>query len=290
MKAELARTLKLPTAVLGLDVSADAAHLYAACMVFSGPGGRDGTPLLWLGVTMALVALGPLPAAWPGYDLGAPIGVRAIAAALGAIVTAFVALTLVCERTARQLRDTHRRLRVLANIDALTNVPNRRHFHELALQALRADAPGAASLLIFDIDHFKRINDHLGHAAGDRALRLVSVSVQEHLRAHDVAGRLGGDEFVLLLRETRVRDAMGVAHRIVTQLQLQTEAADLPPLSMSFGIVQVLASETIDEALRRADQALYEAKRQGRARAVSAEGNEEEPVFGESQRLGLLAS
>ncbi len=262
-------------------------HLYAACLLLCGPGGRDAAPLLWLAVAMALVALVPLPAAWPEQDLVAPIGLRAAAAALGAIVLAFSALTLISERTERQLRDSRRRLRVLANTDALTNVPNRRHFHELATLALRADAPGSATLMMFDIDHFKHINDKLGHAAGDRALRLVSGSMVEQLRAHDVGGRHGGDEFAVLLRETQVRDAWSVASRIVAHLQAQAEVSVLPPLSLSFGMVQVLSGEAVGNALRRADQALFEAKRQGRSRAVTAQGNEDEPVFSESRRLGL---
>jgi len=264
-------------------------HLYAACLLFCGPSGRDSLPLQWLGAAIALVALAPLPTAWPGYEVAAPIELRAVAAVLGAVVMAFVALTLVFERTERQLRDSQRRLRVLANTDSLTNVPNRRHFNELATLALRADAPGSATLLIFDIDHFKRINDRLGHAAGDRALRLVSASMTEHLRAHDVAGRHGGDEFVLMLRNTQVHDAGGVAARIVKRLQDQAEFSTLPRLSLSFGMVQVLPGEGIADALRRADQALYEAKRQGRSRAVTAQGDEEPPVFSESRPLGLTA-
>jgi diguanylate cyclase (GGDEF)-like protein len=143
---------------------------------------------------------------------------------------------------------------------------------------------------MFDIDHFKGINDHLGHAAGDRALRLVSRSMQEHLRTQDVAGRHGGDEFVLLLRQTVVRDAMAVAARIVSRIQDQSEEACLPALTLSFGVVQLHHGEAVDDALRRADQALYEAKRQGRSRAVAAIGDEDRPVFTESQRLGLTPS
>jgi diguanylate cyclase (GGDEF)-like protein len=244
----------------------------------------------WLGLTIAATALAPLPFTWLGPDVAVPPAARALAAMAGALVTAFVAATLACERSERQLRDTHRRLRTLANIDTLTNVPNRRHFHELATQALRADEPSSATLLMFDIDEFKLINDHFGHAAGDRALCLVSGSLREHLRAHDIAGRHGGDEFAALLRGTRVADAMTIAGRIVAALQRQAEAVALPPFSLSFGVVQMLPAETIDDALRRADLALYEAKRQGRSRAVSAEGDEERPVFGESRRLGLLAA
>ncbi len=123
---------------------------------------------------------------------------------------------------------------------------------------------------------------------GDRALCLVSGSVLEHLRALDVAGRHGGDEFVLLLRRASTQDAMGVAARIVGEVQRRAEPNQLPLLSMSFGLVQVRAEEDVDAALRRADQALYEAKRQGRSRAVAALGDESQPVFSESQRLGLL--
>jgi len=277
-----------PAAVVPVAAAA-LVHLYVAGLLFCGPGDRDGLPLQWLGITVTLVALAPLPAAWPGYDLVAPIELRAVAAVLGAVVMAFVVLTLACERTERQLRESQRRLRVLANTDPLTDVPNRRHFNELATLALRNDAPGSATLMIFDIDHFKHINDRFGHAAGDRALRLVSCSMIEPLRANDIAGRHGGDEFVLLLRRMRVRDAGGVAARIVSRLQAQAAFSTLPPLSLSFGMVQVLPGEALADALRRADQALYEAKRQGRSCAVTAQGDERSPVFSESQRLGLTA-
>jgi diguanylate cyclase (GGDEF)-like protein len=271
-------------------VATVAAQLYAASLLLCGPGGQTGLPLRWLGLAMAMVALAPLPTAWPRYELMAAIEWRAVAAALGAVVMAFVVLTLMFERTERQLRDSRRRLRVLANMDSLTNVPNRRHFHELATLALRADRAGSATLVMFDIDHFKHINDQLGHSAGDRALRLVSESMLEHLRAHDLAGRQGGDEFALLLRQTRVSDANGVAARIVAHLQQHAGDALLPPLTLSFGMVQVLPGENLNDALRRADQALYEAKRQGRSCAVIAGGDEAQPVFSESRRLGLTGS
>jgi diguanylate cyclase (GGDEF)-like protein len=214
---------------------------------------------------------------------------HALATGLAAVVMAFAVLTLAAERTEMQLRQSRHRLRVLAHLDPLTQVPNRRRFTELAGRALQLDRPGASVLLLFDIDHFKRINDELGHAAGDQALCLVSGSMIEHLRAQDVAGRHGGDEFVLLLRGAGVGEAMGVAARIVGEVQRRAREQQLPRLSLSFGMVQVAAGEGLDEALRRADQALYEAKRQGRSRAVAAVGDEHRPVFSESQRLGLAA-
>jgi len=244
-----------------------AIHLYAALVLFMGPAGRDATPVQGLGAVMALAAFGPGLASLA--DITVQLQARVAAAALGAIVLASVAQTLVCI------------------LDALTQVPNRRHFNELAAMALAQDPAGSAVLLLFDVDHFKQINDHLGHAAGDRALCLVSGSVIEHLRALDVAGRHGGDEFVLLLRKASTRDAMSVAARIVSEVQRRSPENNLPPLSLSFGLVQVGADEILDSAMRRADQALYEAKRQGRSRAVAALGDENRPVFSESQRLGL---
>ena len=263
-------------------------HLYAATLLFMAPGGSENTPAQGLGAVMAVAALGQLLCTLPGAELLSPMVAWLAGATLGSVALAFAAVTLVSERNERQLRDSRRRLRVLANLDPLTQVPNRRRFQELADDALRHDTPGSAVLLMFDVDHFKHINDSLGHAAGDRALCLVCGSVLEHLRAHDVPGRHGGDEFVLLLRETNTRDAMSVAARIVTDVQRRAPRQDLPQLSLSFGLVQVGMVEDIRMALRRADQALYEAKRQGRSRAVTAQGDEKRPVFTESQRLGLI--
>lgn len=262
-------------------------HLYAALTLFLGRGGREATPVLGLGTTMALVAFAPGIAALAAGAFATPALPGAAAVALGNLVFAVVAITLVCERTERQLRESRRRLRTLANLDTLTEVPNRRHFDELASLALRQDPPGSAVMLMFDIDHFKLINDHLGHAAGDRALRVVASAVLEALRAQDIVGRHGGDEFSLLLRRLSTEEAIAVAGRIVVAVQRRAAAQQLPALSLSFGIVHVAEDETVEAALRRADQALYEAKRQGRARAVAAQGDEAEPVFVESRRLDL---
>ena len=265
-------------------------HLYCAVVLFMGPAEREFAPVQILGAAIGLTAFAPgLVSALVPQGMAA-LPARAMAAALGAVVLAFVAITLVCERTERQLRDSRRRLRVLANLDTLTQVPNRRHFMELAHQALQQDEPGTAVLLIFDVDHFKQINDLFGHAAGDRALCLVSSAMLEHLRAQDVPGRHGGDEFVLLLRDTTPRDAISVAARIVAEVQRRAPAQQLPTLSLSFGVVQVGFGEGVATALRRADQAMYEAKRQGRSRAVTAAGDEERPVFAQSEPLGLTVA
>jgi diguanylate cyclase (GGDEF)-like protein len=277
-----------PVAAAGAALATLVVHGYASALLFGSADGPDGGPLQGLAAALALAALVPLGAL--AADLASPeamLAWRAGAAGLGAVAMAFSVLTLLCERTERQLRESRRRLRVLAHVDPLTQLPNRRRFHELAGRSARLDRPGSAVLLTFDIDHFKRINDELGHAAGDRALCAVSSSLLEMLRAQDVAARLGGDEFALLLRDAGTREAMVVATRLVAAVQRRARAEGLPRTSLSIGMVQLRAGEALDEALRRADQALYEAKRQGRSRAVAAHGDEERPVFVESRRLGL---
>jgi diguanylate cyclase (GGDEF)-like protein len=142
--------------------------------------------------------------------------------------------------------------------------------------------------MMFDLDHFKHINDQYGHAGGDRALRLVSRCVREVLRVQDVPCRHGGDEFALLLRHASVRDAMRVASRLVDSVQMSARLERrCRTLSLSFGMVQVRPAELLSQALQRADQALYEAKRQGRSRAVAAGGNESSPTTPRAGPLGL---
>jgi diguanylate cyclase (GGDEF)-like protein len=271
-------------------------HAWAASRLLSASEHRDSKALRTFGVLMALVAGALLAraayAVLPGETPSMPLllGSGAVQSVLVSLVAVYLALLLTYERTERELRESRRRLRVLANIDMLTQVPNRRYFQELARRALERDPPGSAALVMFDIDHFKSINDVLGHAAGDRALKLVSHCTQKTLRAQDVAGRHGGDEFVLLLPRTDTQAAMAVARRIVERVQARTGRHQLPSLSLSFGVVQTQAGESLPSALNRADLALYEAKRQGRGRAVTAFGDDEQPVFGESRRLGLTAS
>jgi diguanylate cyclase (GGDEF)-like protein len=268
---------------------ASAALLYAAAIAWSAPMGPDARSLQSMGTLWLMVAvLLALGSAWSRDAHGATL--QASVVTLGSMAMAFMVLAMSSQRTERELRQSRSRLRVLANIDMLTQVPNRRRFEELARRALQADEDGSAALLLVDIDHFKQINDKLGHAAGDRALKLVSRCTLELLRSNDVAGRHGGDEFVMLLRRSSTQDAMQVAERLVSHLQQQAHANALPRLTLSFGIVQMRHGESIDETLHRADLALYEAKRLGRSRAVAADGDSERPLFRSSERLGLTSS
>jgi diguanylate cyclase (GGDEF)-like protein len=265
--AAMAASLWAGDGALAAWLSAAAAvlvQLYAACLQFSGPAGREAVPLLWLSVTIALVALLPLPASWPGYELRPSIELRAAAATLGAVVMAFVALTLIWERTERRLRDTLRRLRLLANIDSLTNVPNRRHFHELATLALRHDAPGSATLLMFDIDHFKRINDTYGHGVGDEVLCKVAEIARREIKAEDLVGRIGGEEFVCILSGLTDAETRTLAERLCFAIAHGTEQAICPAVTISVGLAVLREDDSIETLMCRADAALYEAKENGR--------------------------
>jgi diguanylate cyclase (GGDEF)-like protein len=263
-------------------------HLYAALslMHLSGFPGNVALKTLQLGLLTCSVGHGwqVVAGARSSPDIGWLLASTAVIGILCSLAMLYVGLVLTCDRTHQELALSQHRLRALANIDPLTEVPNRRHFHELAHLALAAETPYPAALLMIDIDHFKRINDLLGHKAGDQALCDVANSMRHSLRLGDVAGRLGGDEFVALLPATAVHDAIVVADRIVRPLSASTR----PPLSLSFGVVQMHEGESLDDALHRADQALYEAKRQGRNCAVVATGNDDQPVFTESMPLGLM--
>jgi len=213
----------------------------------------------------------------------------ALASGMLAMSMVYLSLLLTHERTTLRLAESQRHLRTLAYTDMLTEVPNRRHFYELATKSLAICEPGTAAVVTFDIDHFKRINDTHGHSCGDEALREVARCTRDTLRAHDVAGRIGGDEFAMLLPQTDLDEALAVVDRLSLQLEGRRLVTSQQPLSLSFGIVLSREGENIADALQRADQALYEAKRQGRSRAVVAEGSANSPVFGESRAMGLSA-
>lgn len=199
----------------------------------------------------------------------------------------YMCLLLTYERTEQDLRESHRQLRIMADFDMLTQVPNRRHFNEMAAQTIRLCPPGSSALMVFNVDHFKQINDEAGHAGGDEALKLVASSARKILRSRDLVGRLGGDEFVAMLPNTTINDALHVADRMVRQVDQGRSSLQQKPLSLSFGVVQILAGESLPDATHRADQALQEAKRQGRGRAVAAEQAGEDGVFTTVRTLGI---
>ncbi|APW37463.1 hypothetical protein RD110_09895 [Rhodoferax koreense] len=166
-------------------------------------------------------------------------------------------------------------LRQLAHTDPLTGVLNRRAFTERSAQAIAAAQRHGRPLavLMLDIDHFKVVNDSHGHAAGDLAIQQVAEVSLRSLRAIDLLGRLGGEEFSILLPETGAEEALATAERLraaIAQTPVLLDGLRIM-LTVSIGLSS-LAAQDDDQALyRRADAALYQAKRAGRNRVVVAD-------------------
>jgi diguanylate cyclase (GGDEF)-like protein/putative nucleotidyltransferase with HDIG domain len=154
------------------------------------------------------------------------------------------------------------RLRELAELDPLTGLRNRRGF-EHGLD----DRRGPLALLICDLDHFKRVNDTLGHPAGDDVLRRFADLLRQCTREDDAAIRLGGEEFALVLSGVGEREALAVAERL--RREVANEFRDFPvPISVSVGIADSRPCEDAESLVRAANRALYAAKRLGRDRCV----------------------
>ena len=209
-----------------------------------------------------------------------------IATIVGAMGSVYMCLLLTYERTELELRESHRQLRRMAEVDWLTHIPHRRPFEEMALQALSLSTPGGATLMRFDLMGFRDLTVEFGHAAGDDALRCLAASARSVLRSRDLLGRLGGEAFVALLPETRVNDALHVADRIVRHLDKIRLRDQRAALSLNFGVVQMRAAESLEQAIQRADQAMQHASRHGHNQIVTASGEDSTPELSASQQLG----
>ncbi len=165
-------------------------------------------------------------------------------------------------------------LKTLANKDSLTGTNNRRHFMESAQDYLSFAARHSEkiSLVIIDIDHFKHINDTYGHHAGDIVLKNFVSDIEKLLRSHDLFGRIGGEEFTLFLPKTDKEMAMKIITRIKDHFKQTAIDIETTKIFVNFsaGIAELKENESLLEILKRADGALYEAKRSGRDRAIIA--------------------
>lgn len=166
------------------------------------------------------------------------------------------------------------KLRRAAQDDALTNLLNRGGFNSLARRQLERCrlAKRPASVLLMDLDHFKRVNDSHGHDTGDRLLCAFAETVREQSRASDLIARYGGEEFCALLPDADQQQAIEIAERIRQHFSLVTVPVEGGTLgtTVSIGVTEIAATETVDAALQRADQSLYAAKREGRNRVSSS--------------------
>ena len=171
--------------------------------------------------------------------------------------------------------DLFKRVLYLANHDSLTRTMNRHFFFQKGEYLLQHSKSVQFSLIMLDIDHFKRLNDHFGHHVGDKVLQHFAEIIRSNLRSQDLFARIGGEEFVILLWDTKPSKAQFIAERI-RELVAKTPMyqPDGSPLSItvSLGITHQHAplSQDLQQLINTTDQALYQAKHLGRNQVVLA--------------------
>lgn len=189
------------------------------------------------------------------------------------VVKMRISIHLRLQALNRKLLQANEELRRLATIDPLTGLYNRRHFVQELKKGLQRLQRGEEklSLIVLDIDDFKAINDRYGHDVGDRVLVHIAKRIQSVLRSSDVFGRLGGEEFAILLPQTTVTDASRIAAELCQLLSSQPleSGEERFTVSASFGVADFLEDEMcVEQTMKKADLALYHAKRTGRDRVV----------------------
>lgn len=181
-----------------------------------------------------------------------------------------------------QLRDALSRIEMLAEIDPLTGLANRRtiakHLDDEIRRAVRSAS--SSSVALIDIDMFKNINDEFGHPAGDEVLRAFGINIFANIRAIDKFGRIGGEEFLMILPETSTEAAAALLNRLRGVIRTLDWSSISPNLDVTFsaGVVEIHIDDTVDSVLARADAALYSAKHTGRNRVVTAKPRQPKPA------------
>ena len=187
----------------------------------------------------------------------------------------------------QDLRQNLEQVRREAMTDALTGLPNRKFFDTRLRAAALEAATGAEtlSLIITDIDHFKHFNDTYGHPMGDQVLRLVARTLTDSVKGRDTPARYGGEEFAIVLPQTRHEDALVLAEQIRRTIMRRRivrrdTGDDFGTITLSLGVATYRPSEQLVDLVRRADAALYQAKRSGRNRVISEDALEKQPAEG----------
>lgn len=241
-------------------------------------------PLLHGVVLMLPILLGDLYRS-ADATIMAQVWVAAFAAELViyAVGTVFIIVMLVSERTV----SAHK---TAASIDPLTGLLNRRGFGEATSRMIEREAKAGrpVTVMIFDIDHFKSVNDRFGHAAGDDVLKVFSNIVVASLRMSDLVGRVGGEEFAALL-PCSIDEALLAAERVREAFEASGVAIDDAPLetTVSIGVAGGPANTELEVLMASADTALYQAKRTGRNRVEAAV---EQPLSLENARRNQIRS
>ena len=206
-------------------------------------------------------------------ELQSAIWHNTIVIILFGITTTAILLGLIyffMSRLKKKLDEAMRIIEKLAITDQLTEAFNRRHIMSRIVEEFEKfkRLNIKVSVIMADIDNFKFINDNYGHQAGDQVLKEISHRIRNTIRAYDILGRYGGEEFLIIMPDTSLDDARGLAERIRTHIR--GKAVNNAAVTISLGVVSVLESdESVDDIIRRADQNMYKAKKSGRDRVVS---------------------
>ena len=175
-----------------------------------------------------------------------------------------------------------KKLKELASKDSLTGILNRRHFMELGLMQIERSRrmKTESFIVIYDLDHFKGVNDRYGHLAGDKVLIEIAQRIKKTIRPYDLFGRYGGEEFILLVSDTDKQNMINIAERLrrdVCETPVEFEGLQIP-ISASFGIACAAPLNDMHTATKHADEALYRAKNEGRNRVVFYENEDTKTV------------
>lgn len=255
----------------------------AGATLVGGPGAVafPVPALLWCALSYSLFATACLSFAFGAWTLvairtgilqvGADVDSRSllISVRMGVTLVALAPLVVASVMAARN--ELMRQLRLLAERDPMTGLPNRRAFIEAGTAALAESVGKArtAAIMMLDIDNFKSINDRFGHDAGDRVLVAFAQMLERNLRPQDRVGRMGGEEFAVVLPDCSLADAAAVARRIneiARSSPVPLESGETITATVSIGIHLELDEASLEQPLRQADQALYRAKHDGRDR------------------------
>lgn len=225
--------------------------------------------LIWSGVTLSsMIAIYFLQdVVGINMWLKAPSALERLIEYLGLLASVTIAILWsesIKRKKYKQLEELQQHLNYLANIDTLTDVFNRRYLQNFMQNMLQSEA----TLILFDLDWFKSINDTYGHRIGDQVLKEIAKLTARCLRKSDILARFGGEEFVILMPQTTLQEGISIAkrlHGLIEQTPVQVDGLHIY-ITASFGVASTLGDERADveKLLQRADQAMYAAKEAGR--------------------------
>lgn len=255
-------------------------YVFAAVLIYGSirarllTSGRTADPVLFC----ALIAIGLfcLARSWFGISAdalqsGAVLSTEVFAAPVYAVFTIMI-IPVVATIVPQEVGAVIGVLRVERDTDALTGVLNRRGFMVEAQRMIDDASLAPVTLVLCDLDHFKRLNDKFGHQAGDEVLREFGRALRESARNLDRVGRVGGEEFAILLASSTRIKGFEFAERMRIRLSSATFPSIPPPhrVTASFGVASAGGNETLDDLIRTADRRMYQAKAAGRDRSWPA--------------------